>query len=72
LFQTFQDSIGFAGCEIIRRTIGLAHVADLDTIENKEVELFYKKKALDLGSQLIKKRKDVNTIKQLTDWIRGA
>ncbi|WNB90659.1 S-methyl-5-thioribose kinase [Bacillus sp. NEB1478] len=70
--QTFQDSIGFAGCEIIRRTIGLAHVADLDSIENKEVELFYKKKALELGSQLIKKRSNFTSITQLTDWIRGA
>ncbi|MDR7071960.1 S-methyl-5-thioribose kinase [Fictibacillus barbaricus] len=72
LQQTFQDSIGFAGCEIIRRTIGLAHVADLDSIENKEVQLYYKKKALELGSKLIKKRSSFTTITQLTDTIRGA
>ena len=72
LQKTFQEAIGFAGCEIIRRTIGLAHVADLDTIQQKDVELFYKKKALELGSKLIKNQRNITNITELTDWIRGA
>lgn len=72
LQNTFQEAIGFAGCEVIRRTIGLAHVADLDSIEHKEVEHFYKKKALELGSYLIKNQRKFTNINQLTDWIRGA
>jgi 5-methylthioribose kinase len=69
---TFQEAIGFAGCEVIRRTIGLAHVADLDSIEQKDVELFYKKKALELGTYLIKNQRKFTDITQLTDRIRGA
>jgi 5-methylthioribose kinase len=72
LQNTFQEAIGFAGCEVIRRTIGLAHVADLDSIDHKEVEHFYKKKALELGSYLIKNQRKFTNINQLTDWIRGA
>lgn len=72
LQKTFQEAVGFAGCEVIRRTIGLAHVADLDSIENKDVEIFYKKKALELGSSLIKKQRSITTVTQLTDLIRGA
>jgi 5-methylthioribose kinase len=72
LQHTFQEAIGFAGCEVIRRTIGLAHVADLDSIEQKDIELFYKKKALELGSYLIKNQRKFTSITQLTDWIRGA
>jgi 5-methylthioribose kinase len=72
LQNTFQEAIGFAGCEVIRRTIGLAHVADLDSIEHKEVEHFYKKKALELGSYLIKNQRKFTNINQLTDWIRGV
>ena len=30
--KIFKDSIGFAGTELIRRTIGLAHVIDIDNI----------------------------------------
>ncbi|MBN3554940.1 S-methyl-5-thioribose kinase [Fictibacillus nanhaiensis] len=72
LEKTFQEAIGFAGCEIIRRTIGLAHVADLDSIPQKEVELFYKKTALELGAKLIKNQRKLTNITELTDWIRGA
>ncbi|WP_226534486.1 S-methyl-5-thioribose kinase [Fictibacillus halophilus] len=72
LQNTFQEVIGFAGCEVIRRTIGLAHVADLDSIEQKDIELFYKKKALELGSYLIKNQRKFTSITQLKDWIRGA
>ena len=50
----FTDAVGFAGCELIRRTIGLAHVADLDEIENKETRIQAKKQALSLGKELIK------------------
>ncbi len=34
----FQDSIRFAAAEMIRRTLGLAHVADLDTIADPELK----------------------------------
>ena len=50
----FTDAVGFAGCELIRRTIGLAHVADLDEITNKETRIQAKKQALSLGKELIK------------------
>ena len=54
LQNIFTDAVGFAGCELIRRTIGLAHVADLDEIENKETRIQAKKQALSLGKELIK------------------
>ncbi|MFC7371748.1 S-methyl-5-thioribose kinase [Fictibacillus iocasae] len=72
LEKTFIDSVGFAGCEIIRRTIGLAHVADLDSIPCEDVQLFLKKKALHLGTSLIKSRKSISSIEQFTSIIRGA
>ncbi|MBM7704769.1 S-methyl-5-thioribose kinase [Metabacillus iocasae] len=53
LTQTWQDAIGFAGCEVIRRTIGLAHVADLDGISNEQARLTAKRRALLLGRQLL-------------------
>ncbi|WP_026574673.1 S-methyl-5-thioribose kinase [Bacillus sp. UNC438CL73TsuS30] len=62
----FEDALGFAGCELIRRTIGLAHVADLDRIEDENGRLIAKRKSLELGRLLIKRRKD---IKGLTEFI---
>ncbi|MGG1678937.1 S-methyl-5-thioribose kinase [Neobacillus sp. NRS-1170] len=64
LSKFFDDSLGFAGCELIRRTIGLAHVADLDSIENKEIRIAAKLKALELGKNLIKLRKEIKDLKE--------
>ncbi|MED1469756.1 S-methyl-5-thioribose kinase [Bacillus salipaludis] len=65
----FEDALGFAGCELIRRTIGLAHVADLDRIEDENVRLTAKRKSLELGRLLIKQRKDING---LTEFITAV
>ncbi|MGG1400154.1 S-methyl-5-thioribose kinase [Bacillus salipaludis] len=65
----FEDALGFAGCELIRRTIGLAHVADLDRIEDENVRLTAKRKSLELGRLLIKQRKE---IKGLTEFITAV
>jgi 5-methylthioribose kinase len=60
LNQILEDTIGFAGCEIIRRTIGLAHVADLDQIEGTETKILAKRQALQLGRELILSRSSIN------------
>ena len=59
LSKFFEDAIGFAGCELIRRTVGLAHVADLDTIEDEQARLAAKRTTLELGKVLIKQRKEI-------------
>ena len=48
-----QDAIGYCGTELIRRTIGLAHVVDIDSIEDENTRLAVQKQALSLGEQLI-------------------
>ncbi|PEY41509.1 S-methyl-5-thioribose kinase [Bacillus cereus] len=53
LQNIFADAVGFAGCEIIRRTIGLAHVADLDGIQDENRRIQAKKHALYLGRELL-------------------
>lgn len=53
LKNIFADAVGFAGCEMIRRTIGLAHVADLDGIPQSEARLLAKRHALRLGRKLL-------------------
>jgi len=62
LSKFFEDSIGFAGCELIRRTIGLAHVADLDSIKDEQTRLAAKRNSLELGKVLIKQRKEITNL----------
>ncbi|MEC1262390.1 S-methyl-5-thioribose kinase [Bacillus swezeyi] len=67
LKKTFEDAAGFAGCEMIRRTIGLAHVADLDAIVPFERRISQKKLALNIGAELIEKRSDFRTPKDIIE-----
>nr|WP_078551251.1 S-methyl-5-thioribose kinase [Bacillus alkalicellulosilyticus] len=62
LESIFQDAIGFAGCKVIRRTIGLAHVEDIESIQDANVKLTVQKKALALGKELILTRHQFQTI----------
>jgi 5-methylthioribose kinase len=66
----FEDALGFAGCELIRRTIGLAHVADLDGIEVEQTRLVAKLKTLDLGKVLIKQRKEIKDLGSFIETVR--
>ena len=67
LKQIFEDSVGFAGCELIRRTIGLAHVADLDGIEIKSDRILAKKAAIQIGKFFIVNSRNIDSTKQLID-----
>ncbi|WMC12328.1 S-methyl-5-thioribose kinase [Oceanimonas pelagia] len=51
--QVWRDSLGFAGTEMIRRTIGIAHVADLDDIADPAQRQDCQRQALWLGRRLI-------------------
>ncbi len=48
-----RDAIGYCGAELIRRTIGLAHVADIDGIEDAQARLAVQQQTLVLGEQLM-------------------
>lgn len=48
------DALGYAGCSMIRRTLGLAHNADLETIEDPDRRAACEHRVLDLAVHLIK------------------
>ncbi|CAK8741369.1 Methylthioribose kinase [Sodalis praecaptivus] len=53
LREVLQDAIGYCGTELIRRTVGLAHVSDLDGIQDAEMRHACQRRALALGKMLI-------------------
>ncbi len=69
LQQVFADSLGYAGCELIRRTVGLAHVADLDKIADNTLRSHSERKALQLGRALIMQRNGLATTGQLLSLV---
>ncbi|MGN8234342.1 S-methyl-5-thioribose kinase [Priestia flexa] len=59
LQQTWTDAVGYAGCELIRRTIGLAHVVDIDSLPDEE-RLNAQKAALRLGRYLLTHQTEIS------------
>jgi 5-methylthioribose kinase len=70
MLQIWSDTLGFAGTELIRRTIGLAHVADLETIEDAALRAQCEAMALQLGRELILQRNDIHSMTELLDLVR--
>jgi 5-methylthioribose kinase len=56
LLQVKQDALGFAGCKVLRRVIGLASVADLESIADPELRAQSERMALYIGRQLLLQR----------------
>ncbi|CAI1965851.1 S-methyl-5-thioribose kinase [Serratia plymuthica] len=70
LQQVWTDAIGYCGSELIRRTIGLAHVADLDSISDAEMRAECQRSALSLGRALIVNAAQIEHIDALLARIR--
>ena len=66
LENILSDSLGFAGTEMIRRTIGISHVADLESIKNDADRAKAEKMALNIGQALIKQCRQIQSTEQLT------
>lgn len=70
LGRYFEDAVGFAGCELIRRTIGLAHVKDLDGIADDVRRLQAKRNALALGRVLTVNRRTIAATAHIIGYAR--
>lgn len=72
LQQVWQDSVGYCGTELIRRTIGLAHVADLDDIQDDEARAACQRHALHLGRTLIIATPHIDNVDELLARVRQS
>ncbi len=52
----FADMLGFAGCKMIRRTLGMAHVEDLESIADPDLRARHERQVLAVGRELILSR----------------
>jgi 5-methylthioribose kinase len=53
LDSLWRDTLGFAGAEMIRRVVGIAHVADLETIQEPDLRATCEKRVLVLGRRMM-------------------
>ena len=62
LAAIFEDALGFAGCKMIRRILGLAHVEDFEAIENPDQRANCERKALEFARSMIMDRTKFKTM----------
>ncbi|MFC3768608.1 S-methyl-5-thioribose kinase [Paenibacillus sp. GCM10012303] len=65
--QLLRDTIGYAGCKMVRRIVGLAHVADIDKIEDAAAKERAQRLALAIGKTLIKHHRSSASIDEVLD-----
>ncbi|GMA64235.1 phosphotransferase [Alicyclobacillus fastidiosus] len=70
LIHLLQESLGFAGCEMIRRVIGTSHVADLERIEDPRQRVIGETLALRMGQHLILGRGAIRNIVDLIESVQ--
>jgi 5-methylthioribose kinase len=70
LAAIWQDTLGFAGCKMIRRIFGLAHVEDFESITDQDVRAKCERKALEFARRLLCERSKFKTIADVTKAIR--
>jgi 5-methylthioribose kinase len=72
LRRLLQDTLGYAGCKMIRRIVGLAHVADIDKISDPAKRAKAQRIALTIGKNLITSNRHSESIEQLIDIAGSA
>ena len=69
--RLLQESIGFAGCKIIRRQFGIAGVEDIRGIEDDALREKANRLALEVGERFIKQYHTVKTVDDIMKFLRG-
>jgi 5-methylthioribose kinase len=66
LQKIWNDALGFAGCEMIRRIVGLAHIADFESIEDPDRRAACERLTIIFARRLLLERPHFSCVSQLT------
>lgn len=72
LAQVLRDAVGFAGCKMIRRIVGLAHVADIDQIQDERIREAAQRQGLAIGKHLVRQHRSINDVEDLRQLVYQA
>lgn len=70
LARLFDDSLGFAASEMIRRILGLAHVADLDEISDQQARATCEARALSAARELLVQHRKYTSMSGVLNMLR--
>jgi 5-methylthioribose kinase len=68
----FEDALGFAGCKMIRRVFGLAHVEDLEAIADPDRRAEAERKVVALARRLVLERRRMADFQAVREAFQAA
>ena len=68
--KVLQDTVGYTGAKMVRRIVGLAHVVDIDGIEDAAIRNSAQRLALAIGTKLIVRNRSIETIEELIELVK--
>jgi len=68
--RLLRDTIGYGGCKMMRRQLGIAHVEDIECIEDPKQRAVAEGLALAIGARFITERHRVEGIDDMIDIVR--
>ncbi|MCF4097155.1 S-methyl-5-thioribose kinase [Maritalea mediterranea] len=72
LNQIWSDALGFGGIEMHRRILGLAHIMELDSIEDADLRAACEARALQFGRQIVISRDAYKSPHQIAELARAV
>ena len=69
MLRILQDTAGFAGCKMVRRIVGIAHVYDIESIQDERTRAEAEKLALQIARRLIIGRNSIASIDDLIQHV---
>ena len=69
LNRIFKDSVGFAGCVFIRRTLGLAKNKDISSIEDLEERARLDWICLNIGREFLVNKDSIDSIEKVANIV---
>jgi 5-methylthioribose kinase len=67
-----RDSVGFAGCKMARRVYGVAGVAEIRGIEDKNLRAEAEKMALKIAREFVIKHDKIENVNEILEIIKNA
>lgn len=71
MLSILQDTIGFAGCKIMRRQLGIAGVEDIRGIEDAALREKANRLALQIGEKFIKNHTNITQIEDILELLKA-
>lgn len=68
--KVLQDTVGYTGAKMVRRIVGLAHVVDIDGIEDAAIRNSAQRLAIAIGTELIVRNRSIETIEELIELVK--